>query len=184
MTSFVCGAKNQDLYRAELRKSDTVISCIGGFGRTDAYMELVNGEANIKLAEVIASRILAPDTVFFVGFVHDPLFETFNVCAAFSLALLVYTPLSGFSRQPSLKAWPTLGTDVMPKPRVSGLSDRRLRQTRGSSNLFSFPCTTTRRRLSSSASGTSKGSGGRKRLSGSSLGRRRVPAILPNQSSE
>lgn len=47
------GDKNQDLYRAELRKSDTVISCVGGFGRTDAYMELVNGEANIKLAEVI-----------------------------------------------------------------------------------------------------------------------------------
>lgn len=44
--------QNQEAYRAELRKSDTVISCVGGFGKTDAYMELVNGEANIKLAEV------------------------------------------------------------------------------------------------------------------------------------
>lgn len=44
--------QNQDLYRSELRKSDTVVSCVGGFGKTDAYMELVNGEANIKLAEV------------------------------------------------------------------------------------------------------------------------------------
>lgn len=44
--------QNQDLYRAELRQSDTVVSCVGGFGKTDAYMGLVNGEANIKLAEV------------------------------------------------------------------------------------------------------------------------------------
>lgn len=44
--------QNQDLYRAELRQSDTVVSCIGGFGKTDAYMGLVNGETNIKLAEV------------------------------------------------------------------------------------------------------------------------------------
>ncbi len=44
--------QNQDLYRAELRRSDTVVSCVGGFGKTDAYMGLVNGEANIKLAEV------------------------------------------------------------------------------------------------------------------------------------
>lgn len=44
--------QNQDLYRAELRQSDTVVSCIGGFGKTDAYMGLINGETNIKLAEV------------------------------------------------------------------------------------------------------------------------------------
>ncbi|CAM9185828.1 unnamed protein product [Scytosiphon promiscuus] len=47
-------ALNQDLYRAELRQSDTVVSCVGGFGKTDAYMELVNGETNIKLAEAAA----------------------------------------------------------------------------------------------------------------------------------
>eukprot|EP00903_Cladosiphon_okamuranus_P015044 g13918.t1 len=47
-------ALNQDLYRAELRQSDTVVSCVGGFGKTDAYMGLVNGEANIKLAEAAA----------------------------------------------------------------------------------------------------------------------------------
>lgn len=78
------GDKNQDLYRAELRKSDTVISCVGGFGRTDAYMELVNGEANIKLAEVIenASLHLKPRRRG-VEFLPDPLFETINVCAAF-----------------------------------------------------------------------------------------------------
>lgn len=46
------GSQNQDAYRTELRKSDSVVSCIGGFGKTDAYMGLVNGEANIKLAEV------------------------------------------------------------------------------------------------------------------------------------
>lgn len=46
------GAQNQDLYRAELRQTDTVISCVGGFGKTDAYMGLINGEANIKLVEV------------------------------------------------------------------------------------------------------------------------------------
>ena len=49
---FVFHAQNQDLYRAELRQSDTVISCVGGFGKTDAYMVLINGEANIKLVEV------------------------------------------------------------------------------------------------------------------------------------
>ncbi|CAN0003804.1 unnamed protein product [Laminaria digitata] len=47
-------AVNQDLYRAELRQSDTVISCVGGFGKTDAYMGLINGEANIKLVEAAA----------------------------------------------------------------------------------------------------------------------------------
>ncbi|CAM9505046.1 unnamed protein product [Ectocarpus sp. 4 AP-2014] len=47
-------ALNQDLYRAELRRSDTVVSCVGGFGKTDAYMGLVNGETNIKLAEAAA----------------------------------------------------------------------------------------------------------------------------------
>lgn len=44
--------QNQEVYRAELRKSDTVVSCVGGFGKTDAYMGLVNGEANINLAKV------------------------------------------------------------------------------------------------------------------------------------
>ncbi|CAM9615304.1 unnamed protein product [Ascophyllum nodosum] len=47
-------ALSPDIYRAELLKSDTVVSCVGGFGKTDAYMELVNGEANIKLAEAAA----------------------------------------------------------------------------------------------------------------------------------
>lgn len=51
------GAQNQDLYRAELRQTDTVVSCVGGFGKTDAYMGLINGEANIKLVEV-RSRIV------------------------------------------------------------------------------------------------------------------------------
>lgn len=50
--------QNQEVYRAELRKSDTVVSCVGGFGKTDAYMGLVNGEANINLAEVLYDNIV------------------------------------------------------------------------------------------------------------------------------
>lgn len=52
MLSLSLSFQNQDLYRTELRQSDTVVSCVGGFGKTDAYMGLVNGETNIKLAEV------------------------------------------------------------------------------------------------------------------------------------
>lgn len=44
--------QNQETYREELRDSDTVVSCVGGFGATSAYMDLVNGDANVKLAEV------------------------------------------------------------------------------------------------------------------------------------
>lgn len=44
--------QNQETYREELRESDTVVSCVGGFGATSAYMDLVNGDTNVKLAEV------------------------------------------------------------------------------------------------------------------------------------
>jgi hypothetical protein len=31
---------------------DAAISCVGGFGQTDAYLRLVNGDCNLKVLEV------------------------------------------------------------------------------------------------------------------------------------
>jgi hypothetical protein len=34
-----------------MAECESVVSCVGGFGATDAYMGLVNGDCNMKLAE-------------------------------------------------------------------------------------------------------------------------------------
>jgi hypothetical protein len=34
-----------------MAECESVVSCVGGFGATDAYMGLINGDCNMKLAE-------------------------------------------------------------------------------------------------------------------------------------
>jgi hypothetical protein len=45
-------ALDPEVYRSALSECDSVVSCIGGFGATDSYLNLVNGDCTIKLCEI------------------------------------------------------------------------------------------------------------------------------------
>lgn len=45
-------ALETETYKGSMSSCDAVVSCVGGFGATDSYMQLVNGDCNVKLAEV------------------------------------------------------------------------------------------------------------------------------------
>lgn len=61
-------ALDPSTYMSELQECDAVVSCIGGFGATDAYLNLVNGDCNIKLAE--AAKEAGVKRFVFIS-VHD-----------------------------------------------------------------------------------------------------------------
>ncbi|CAM9493710.1 unnamed protein product [Chrysoparadoxa australica] len=61
-------ALDRETYAGVLAGSDCVISCIGGFGKTDAYMGLVNGDCNMEVVE--AAKDAGVKRAVFVS-VHD-----------------------------------------------------------------------------------------------------------------
>ncbi|KAG5188209.1 hypothetical protein JKP88DRAFT_136857, partial [Tribonema minus] len=56
-------ALDVDSYKSALEGCDSVVSCIGGFGATDSYLNLVNGDCTIKLCEA-AKEAGVPRFVF------------------------------------------------------------------------------------------------------------------------
>jgi hypothetical protein len=53
-----------------MAECESVVSCVGGFGATDAYMGLVNGDCNMKLAET--AKVCTHYQYFNCAYKHCP----------------------------------------------------------------------------------------------------------------